>query len=156
MANKKDRGPGVKFPPPVLPAGSILLGYLLGLKLPLGFSAPALLIGIGKGLMVLSLSLAGYMVFQYWRNKTSIEPFKPDSVFMQSGPFKYSRNPIYLSFCLFQIGTGLVMQNWLILLLVAATWYALVEFVIKREERYLEQVFGKPYQQYKLSVRRWL
>ena len=72
------------------------------------------------------------------------------------GPYRFSRNPIYLAFSLFQTGIALGVANaWtLITLLPAISVMSLV--VIPREERYLEAHFGEEYASYKARVRRWL
>jgi protein-S-isoprenylcysteine O-methyltransferase Ste14 len=72
------------------------------------------------------------------------------------GPYRFSRNPIYLAFSLFQLGIAIwVNSAWLLATLVGAV--ALIHsVVIPKEEQYLEGKFGEQYLDYKASVRRWL
>ena len=72
------------------------------------------------------------------------------------GPYRLSRNPIYLAFSLFQLGIAIWVNSvWLLATLVGAV--ALIQsVVIPSEEQYLERKFGVQYLDYKASVRRWL
>ena len=74
----------------------------------------------------------------------------------QGRPYRFSRNPIYLAFSLFQTGLALgVNDAWLLVTLLPAS-FVMSFVVIPREERYLEACFGDEYERYKASVRRWL
>jgi protein-S-isoprenylcysteine O-methyltransferase Ste14 len=90
------------------------------------------------------------------RAGTPVPGNQPTTAIVREGPFRYSRNPIYLAFSLFQLGLALwVNSPWLMLTLApAVVLMSLV--VIPREERYLERKFPGEYQAYKASVRRWL
>jgi protein-S-isoprenylcysteine O-methyltransferase Ste14 len=85
-------------------------------------------------------------------------PCPPESttVTLRAGPYRFSRNPIYLAFSVFQLGTTIWVNSvWLLATLVGAV--ALIHYVvIPREEQYLERKFGAQYLDYKASVRRWL
>jgi protein-S-isoprenylcysteine O-methyltransferase Ste14 len=77
-------------------------------------------------------------------------------VIVRTGPYRFSRNPIYLAFSLLQLGIAIWVNSvWLLATLVGAV--ALIHsIVIQREEHYLERKFGAGYLDYKASVRRWL
>jgi protein-S-isoprenylcysteine O-methyltransferase Ste14 len=81
---------------------------------------------------------------------------KPTTVIVRTGPYRLSRNPIYLAFSLFQLGIAIWANSlWLVATLVGAV--ALIHYlVIPREEQHLERRFGTEYLDYKRSVRRWL
>jgi len=83
-------------------------------------------------------------------------PDRPASRVVSSGPFRFSRNPIYVADTLIYAGVSLVMRMaWPLVILpfVLATLYA---FVIRREERYLGEAFGTEYAEYRRRVRRWV
>ncbi len=89
------------------------------------------------------------------RVKTAILPGQPASVLVTTGVFSRCRNPIYLSFLLILLGTGIATANpWMILLVPLLLFY-LQERVIKREESYLAQRFGEAYVAYRRKTRRW-
>ncbi len=87
---------------------------------------------------------------------TNIDPHQPALALVTSGPFRWSRNPLYLANLMIYVGTTLVVDAlWPFVLL--APLIALLEWgVIRREERYLSRTFGAPYDEYRARVRRWL
>jgi protein-S-isoprenylcysteine O-methyltransferase Ste14 len=87
---------------------------------------------------------------------THIDPYKPTMALVVDGPFRFTRNPLYLSLTLLYSGTAFLLNLlWAILLLPIAL--VIMQFgVICREERYLEKKFGQEYLRYKARVRRWI
>ncbi len=90
--------------------------------------------------------------------KTTLNPIKPEltTVLIQNGPYRYSRNPIYLGFALILLGWSLYLSNFLALLLVAGFIGYMNQFQIKLEEKLLSQRFGNIFNEYKNNVRRWV
>ena len=90
------------------------------------------------------------------RGDASIPTNEPTAAIVVRGPFRFSRNPIYLAMLLLQLGVGIWANSlWffgLASLFVMFLWWG----VISREERYLERKFGAEYVSYKAGVRRWL
>jgi len=93
---------------------------------------------------------------QFRRRDTTIVPFEQSSTLITVGPYRYSRNPLYLSMVLILVGTwallGSLSPGLVVLLFV---WWISTRFVAK-EERHLETQFGPAYLEYKAKVRRWL
>ena len=73
-----------------------------------------------------------------------------------SGPYRYTRNPLYIALTLAQVSVALWYNNLWILLLVVPSLIVITRYAIAREERYLEKLFGQQYLDYKQRVRRWL
>ena len=147
---------GVRVPPPLLLAAAILAGYGLQRVLPLelrNWHAWAVLgwgfVGVGVAILV-----TGWV--QFYQAGTNIQPHKSSSNVIQSGLYRFSRNPIYVSGLLLQLGIALLMNNLWIVLLVPVSKFAFDRYVIAREEAYLERAFGDVYLDYKRKVRRWL
>ena len=151
-----DKGPGVRVPPPLIFLFMIAVGYWLNLYYPLIIPWPEFFFFVGLFLIAGAVSFALIAVYQFWREKTHIEPWKPASSLMLEGVFAYSRNPIYLSFIIITLGIGLVLNNIWILFNTGPLLIALYFLVVKKEELYLERVFGDLYLDYKKRVRRWL
>ena len=85
-----------------------------------------------------------------------VRPEKPTTVIIANGPFRFSRNPIYLSFNITYMGFSLILNNlWLIIFLPFA-FLVLRYGVVSKEEQYLERKFGKKYLVYKKRTRRWI
>src|SRR5262249_4175215 len=87
---------------------------------------------------------------------TNILPSEPALTIVRNGPFRFTRNPVYLSFCLLQIALGFFLNDWITLLFVVPLIVLFHYGVVLREERYLTAKFGEPYLQYKREVRRWI
>jgi len=136
--------------------GAILLGVLLhfGWPLPLVRHPVGGPIGAGVVLMAVGLLIAAVRTFR--AAGTPVPGNRPTTTIVRTGPYRFSRNPIYLAFSSLQVGIALLVSNlWLLITLVPAL--ALMSFwVIPREERYLEARFPSEYLPYKSSVPRWL
>ncbi len=124
---------GVRVPPPILWIGVILVGHGLqqawALELPNGSGwsvAARALIGVG-----VAIAITGWV--QFYRAKTNIQPHKPSSNLIQSGLYRFSRNPIYVSGLLLQLGIALLMNNLWIVLLVPVSKLAFDRYVIASE-----------------------
>jgi len=151
----KDR-PGVIAPPPVIYAIIFGLGALLQRLAPLGLPEDIPWNAIGKALTGLAILLAISGIITMKRAGTHVDVYKPSKVIVSSGPFRFSRNPLYLSLTTLYVGIALAeVMLWPLLVLPLAL--ALMHTgVISREERYLTGKFGEEYLQYKARVRRWL
>ncbi len=148
--------PGTRLPPPFLLIVVILAGYCLQQLFALEltnwsgwYAAGWALIGVGVIILV-----AGWV--QFFRAKTNVLHHRPSSSLIQSGLYRFSRNPIYVSGLLLQLGIALLMNNLWIVLLVPVSKILFDRYVIAREESYLERAFGEVYLDYRRSVRRWL
>jgi protein-S-isoprenylcysteine O-methyltransferase Ste14 len=142
--------------PPLVYLISIVIGALIQLAAPLPFLPRTLALPLGASLIVLAVGLFAYSVAKFRAAGTPVPARKPTTVIVRTGPYRFSRNPIYLAFSLLQLGIAVWANSlWLLATLVGAV--ALIHFVvIPREEQYLERRFGAQYLDYKASVRRWL
>jgi protein-S-isoprenylcysteine O-methyltransferase Ste14 len=134
---------------------AILIGSALQIAWPLHFLPPriaplgAVLIAAGAALFVMS-------VRQFRAADTPVAGDRPSTAVVERGPYRFSRNPIYMAFSLLQLGIATSADSvWLVATLAGAV--AVVAFVaIPREERYMARKFGAPYLDYKRRVRRWV
>ena len=89
------------------------------------------------------------------RAGTNISPSRPTTILVTSGPFRFSRNPLYVAGAVLLLGLALALNNlWGILALIPLS-LVMHYGVILKEERYLDEKFGAPYRQYRLTVRRY-
>jgi len=155
-ARQDPHGPGVRVHPPLIYGASILCGigidHLQPLEMPLGLHGP-LYTGI---LLVLVALLSGLCMYEFHKAGTDVRPDRPDSALITSGPYCYSRNPLYIGLTLVQVATAVWFNNAWILALTAASVTVVSRYAIRREERHLEGVFGDAYRDYCRRVRRWL
>ena len=154
------RHPGVRFPPPFLYAAGFLAGLALerwAVRLPLAGPAlrPAFVVAGWLGI-ILGLALAGWGLATFFRARTAIVPIRPASRMVASGPYRFSRNPMYTGLAVLYTGLALLLNVIWPLLLLPAVLAAVYLLVIRREERYLMAAFGNEYAEYCRNVRRWL
>ncbi len=148
--------PGVIVFPPVLYVGTLLIGLLLHLLLPWHLSAGRWVRICGAVLVLVSGIIAQWAARTMRRAGTNVMPNKPSLAIVTDGPFRFTRNPLYLTNAIFYLGLTLIFNAvWPLLLLVPML--VVVDWgIIRREERYLEAKFGDAYLAYKARVRRWL
>ena len=142
--------------PPLLFYLSLAIGFGLRAILPTPF-LPDRLAWIGGPIMVgAAFGLAAWAGLTMHAGGASIPTGEPTDVLVQDGPYRFSRNPIYLAMLLLLAGIGVWANSlWFVGLTVVAT--ALLSWgAITREEAYLQRKFGPRYTAYKESVRRWL
>ena len=142
--------------PPLVFLTSLVSGAVMHLAMPLPFLPATLAVALGVPLVAVAIALFSYSVVQFRAAGTPVPARKPTTVIVRTGPYHFSRNPIYLAFSLFQLGIAISVNSvWLLATLVGAV--ALIHYVvIPREEQYLERKFGAQYLDYKAAVRRWL
>lgn len=90
------------------------------------------------------------------RNKTTVKPYERPSKLITAGPFRFSRNPIYLGLLLIILGVFIILGS-LITIIFPIVFIILMDVLfIRKEEKMLEKRFGKKYLEYKQRVRRWI
>ncbi len=159
MAESERDNPGLVVMPPLLPLSALALAVVLEWLMPLGFLGDPWLIGWQGWLgIVLSLSGIGYALWAvsaFSEAGTAVEPDKPSTVLVTTGPYAYSRNPIYLGFLLIYLGIifGFALEWGLFIF--PLLWLALDRFVVVKEEAYLHRKFGADYNAFCQQTRRW-
>lgn len=146
----------VKIPPPILLLIHIFAAFLLNWLLPLPFAFPKILEWVGYILILVGLGLPISAVSQFMKAHTTIDPHGSVTDIVTSGPYRFSRNPIYLGFVCLLIGFLFIFRSYWGLILSPVLMVSLFQLVIKHEETYLEKKFGDVYSSYKSRVRRWL
>src|SRR5262245_18111700 len=142
--------------PPLVYLAALVIGVLIQLVRPLPFFPRTLAAPLGVFLVVVAVVLFAFSVRRFRVAGTPVPARKATTAIVRTGPYGFSRNPIYLAFSLFQLGIAIWVNSvWLLATLIGAV--ALIHtVVIPKEEQYLERKFGAQYLEYKMSVRRWL
>jgi protein-S-isoprenylcysteine O-methyltransferase Ste14 len=151
--------PGVHFPPPLLFVLGLGLGLILNRRWPLallpsGQTAFMLTLGwilIGSGGLLLLSALV-----TFFRMRTAIYPNQPATSIVTRGPYRFTRNPMYVALTSAYVGFVCLTNLLWPLLLLPVVLVVLRVFVIRREELYLTEAFGPAYAEYCQRVRRWL
>ena len=142
--------------PPFVYLGAIALGLLLHFAWPVRLVSRAASVPLGGTAVIVAVALFIGAIRTFRTAGTPVPGNRPTTTIVRTGPYRCSRNPIYLSFSLLQLGVASWVNSlWLVVTLMPAV--ALMSFVvIPREEQYLETRFPSDYLPYKASVRRWL
>ncbi len=153
--NDRDN-PGVIAPPPLIYLGFLVLGLALDYLWPAGVAPDGVRYPSGIALFVLGGAIFAFALRQLRKAGTSVETRKPTTAIVTGGPFRFSRNPIYVALSLVYAGIGFAVDSAWVLALLAPALIVMRYGVVSREERYLERKFGEAYLRYKASVRRWV
>ncbi len=154
--NESRTGPGIRVPPPVIYLAALLVGLAMNQVHPLSVLPEAYRYVAGLGVMLGSFLIISFVVTRFRRAGTPFNVREPASTLVTDGPYRFSRNPGYVSLSLVYVGVGLLLNNLWVLVLLAPVLVAMHYGVVLREERHLEKVFGEQYRQYKSRVRPWL
>ena len=152
-------GPGVRFPPPILFVGGLALGWSLdryGHRLALSPTGSAMLQRAGLTLVIAGLGLAVWGALTFRAAGTAIVPHHPASRLVASGPYRFTRNPMYTGLTIAYLGGVALLNSAWPLILLPIVLLLLVGLVIRREESHLAEAFGADYDAYRARVRRWL
>ncbi len=147
---------GVIAPPPLLFAGFLAIGFLLDAIWPTVVLGYPWRFWVGGLLFLLGVLLMTAGVSRFNRAGTNVPTYRPTTALVTGGPYRYSRNPLYISLFLAYAGIGIIADNLWMLALGVPLFLIMRYGVVAREERYLERKFGQAYLDYKASVRRWL
>jgi protein-S-isoprenylcysteine O-methyltransferase Ste14 len=143
--------------PPLAWAIAVIAGLALNWLLPLPFLPAELRAAwLGAVVFVLALALFAWSIVTITSAGSSVPTNRPTTTVVESGPYQFTRNPIYLSMALSLIGLAMVFDNLWLLLMLAAFALVIRYGVVAREEAYLERKFGDVYRDYRSRVRRWL
>lgn len=149
----------VRVLPPVIPLMAILFGLGLNRLWPIrpGFDFPKpFRYWIGGVIVAGSFLVMLWSVRLFQRTGQDANPYTPTPEIVESGPFRLTRNPMYLLMVLICLGIAVMLMNVWILLLIPLVAWMLQRLAILPEEAYLERKFGQKYLEYKNRVRRWL
>jgi protein-S-isoprenylcysteine O-methyltransferase Ste14 len=142
--------------PPFVYLGSIILGLLVHRFWPVRWLPASVDVPVGVTLVLLAAALFVSAVRTFRAADTPVPGNRPANTIVRSGPYRFSRNPIYLAFTLFQLGLAAWVNSLALLLMLLPALAVMALVVIPREERYLEARFPSAYLPYKRAVRRWL
>ena len=148
--------PGVIAPPPLIILGFLAAGFALDWAWPAAMLPEAPRYALGLVFAAAGIAVAVAASRQFRAAGTNAMPHKPTTAILTTGPFAYSRNPLYLSLSTFHAAIAVAADNPWALALLAPALVVIRYGVIAREERYLEAKFGDEYRAYKTRVRRWL
>lgn len=153
---KRTDTPDVVALPPLLYLGAFLLSLLLQWLRPWPLSAHPALLWLGVASIAAGATLLGWGSWTMHRAGTNIPPNRPATVLVSDGPFRYTRNPLYVGLHLVFLGLACALNTLWGLVVFVPLALVMHYGVILREERYLAARFGEAYEAYRARVRRYL
>jgi protein-S-isoprenylcysteine O-methyltransferase Ste14 len=151
-------GAKVRFPPPLVFLGAIIAGVIVQrMATPLSLKVAAgIRLAVGVLLLVCGTSLVISARIWFTRTRQSPIPWRPTPELILQGPYRFTRNPMYVGVTLFVIGLGLTVNNLWISLFAAPALMAVHFIAVLPEERYLAEKFGESYRNLLARVRRYI
>ena len=146
------------IPPPVLFLLCLIAGSIVHRWRPRAIAAYPFEIGLGAGCVLIAIAFTfGSLAFREMRrHRTPIEPWEEPRRLVTSGPFRFSRNPLYVTLVASQLAIAIMVNSRWLLASAAMLVVLLDRIIIVREEAILGRMFGDAYRDYKVRVRRWL
>ncbi len=155
MADEQDN-PGIRVPPPLIYLLPLILGLLLDRRAHVPFLPRTAVRGLGWSLLGSGVLLSRWFLTTMRDADAPVRTDRPVPRLTTEGPFRYTRNPGYLSLAMIYAGIAVLRNSLWAILLLPLVLYVIQREVIGREERYLERTFGEEYLAYKRRVRRWV
>ncbi|HEV2198749.1 MAG TPA: isoprenylcysteine carboxylmethyltransferase family protein [Bryobacteraceae bacterium] len=137
-------------------AAGLFLGWCGGIFFPTRWLPTGISQTTGWIIVGLGVALAGWALATFRRTGTTFRPDRPAEKLAIRGPYRFTRNPMYVALTMVYFGLAILLQPIWALLLLPVVLIVLVRRVIGPEERYLERRFGAEYTRYKAQVRRWI
>jgi protein-S-isoprenylcysteine O-methyltransferase Ste14 len=147
---------GVSFPPPFVYGLGLLAGYLLHRAVPIALVPAGMLRALGWVLVALGALLAAWALAYFARAGQTPDPRRPVKAIVAHGPYRFTRNPMYLAMAVVYLGVTALMNDFWPLIVFPVVLVIMIRAVIAREEAYLERAFGDEYRAYRTRVRRWI
>jgi len=145
--------PGVIVWPPLLYGGALIVVLILRAVWPMPIVA-ATTVWLGLAFVVIGLAIMATGRRTMTAAGTNVNPSRPATTIVSSGPFRFTRNPLYVGVTLIFGGLTLAFNTWWGFIVLVPVLITMHFGVVLREERYLERKFGEPYRQYRSRVRR--
>ena len=156
MSAVNSDAPNVKIIPPLVYLAGIVIGFLASVWMPTKVVPNSVAWTVGGILIFCGAVLTGSAVLRFIDADTTVRPDRAASRLVIVGPYRISRNPIYLGFALTYLGIAIAGQSIWALVLLPVVLIIVQRGAIEPEEAFLEKRFGSDYVSYKEKVRRWI
>lgn len=154
--NANDEHPRVRVPPPLVFLGYLVAALVLNWLFPFPEPWATILRVVGGVCIIAGLALGGTAVSRMLKAGTSPDPDQAATALITDGPYRFTRNPIYLGFLLIFLGFTLLAGTLWGLVLSPFLIWTVTRIVIRAEEGYLSVKFAERYEDYKSRARRWI
>ena len=156
MPQSTKDAPNVIAIPPLIYLAFLAVGLLLDYLFPVPVLPNSIQYAVGFGMIIATGLVMPFVLLEFRKAETQFDPRKPTTAIITTGPYRFSRNPSYVSLTTLYLGIAIAADSVWILAGLIPTLVVMHYGVILREEQYLENKFGEEYLRYKKTVRRWL
>ena len=156
MSDANSDAPEVRIIPPLIYLAGIVVGLLASIVMPTKVISNPIAWALGGLLIFCGAALAGFGILKFKGVGTTIRPDRAASSLVATGPYKFTRNPMYLGLAVVYLGIAITDQSLWALILLPVVLTIIRRRAIEPEEAFLERRFGADYTSYKAKVRRWL
>lgn len=156
MSESRFDAPNVKIIPPLVYLAGLAIGLVVSIWVPTNIVPNSPAWALGGILIACGAMLAGSAILRFKSVGTTVRPDQASSTLVIVGPYKITRNPMYLGLALVYAGISIADQSVWALILLPVVLAIIQRQAIEREEAFLERRFGTDYLRYKEDVRRWI
>ena len=156
MTDPGTDAPKIRIVPPLVYLAGLVAGLIVTAWVPTRIVTDSIAWPVGGVLVVCGIAAAASAISRFSGAGTTIRPDRAASHLVLAGPYRLSRNPMYVSLAAIYLGIAIGAQSLWALLLLPVVLMIIQRRVIEREEAFLERRFGAPYREYRARVRRWL
>jgi protein-S-isoprenylcysteine O-methyltransferase Ste14 len=156
MSDSHSGVPNVKIIPPLVYLAGIVIGIVISIWIPTKIVPSSLAWMLGGILIVCGAILTGSAILKFKGVGTTVRPDRAASTLVDVGPYRITRNPMYLGLALVYVGVALADQSVWALILLPVVLSIIQRRAIEPEEAFLERRFGADYIRYKENVSRWI
>ena len=156
MSDINSGAPNVKIIPPLVFLAGLVISFLANMWMPITVVSDLVAWAVGGILIICGAVLTGSAVLKFKDVGTTVRPDRAASTLVTAGPYKVTRNPMYLGLAIVYLGIAIAGQSVWALILLPIVLAIIQRWVIEPEEVFLEKRFGAEYISYKETVRHWI
>jgi protein-S-isoprenylcysteine O-methyltransferase Ste14 len=156
MSDSHSDVPNVKIIPPLVYLAGVVIGIVISIWIPTNIAPNSLAWMLGGLLIICGAGLSGSAILKFKDVSTTVRPDRAASTLVVVGPYRITRNPMYLGLALVYVGIAIAVQSVWALILLPVVLTIIQRRAIEPEEAFLERRFGANYISYKEKVRRWI
>lgn len=156
MSDNNSDAPNVRIVPPLVYLAGLTIGFLANIWMPIKFIPDLVAWALGGVLICCGAVLAGSAMLRFKGASTTVRPDRPVSALVIAGPYKITRNPMYLGLAFVYLGIAIAGQSVWALILLPLVLTVIQRRAIEPEEAFLKRRFGVDYISYTTRVRRWM
>jgi protein-S-isoprenylcysteine O-methyltransferase Ste14 len=156
MPSENADAPNVRIIPPFVYLVGLAIGFFVTLWVPFKLLSDSVAWALGGVLVACGALLAASAILKFKGVGTTVRPDRAASTLVIAGPYKITRNPMYLGLALVYLGIAIAGQSIWSIILLPFVLMAIQRYAIEPEEAFLKRRFGADYVNYTARVRRWI